>query len=98
MSEKTDIIPVFQDEVHFQAQTSVTRTWAQKGSEPKVMSNPGKNNIAYSGFVILASGTLFRSAGGHAELRSDKSQLRNRALRAQFLRTCIISPAEPWKL
>ncbi len=28
MSEDPDIIPVFQDKVHFQAQTSMTRTWA----------------------------------------------------------------------
>ena len=29
-------IPVFQDEVHFQAQTTITRVWAEKGSAPKV--------------------------------------------------------------
>jgi len=50
---------MFQDEAGFgrinkpkQAQASITRTWAPKGSEPKVMLKPGKNNIAYSGFVI----------------------------------------------
>ncbi len=45
MSKDPNIIPVFQDEAHFQAQTSITRTWAPKGSKPKVMSKPGKNNI-----------------------------------------------------
>ncbi len=59
MSENPDIIPVFQDEVHFQAQTSITRMWAPKGSEQKVMSKPGKNNIAYSGFVIPATVELY---------------------------------------
>lgn len=59
MNSSPDIIPVFQDEVHFQAQTSITRKWAPKGSEPKVMSKPGKNNIAYSGFVIPQTGELF---------------------------------------
>lgn len=59
MNEDSDIIPVFQDEVHFQAQTSITRTWAVKGSKPKVMSKPGKNKIAYSGFVIPATGELY---------------------------------------
>ena len=29
---------VFQDEVHYQVQTSITAKWAPKGSEPKVMS------------------------------------------------------------
>lgn len=53
------MIPVFQDEVHFQLQTTITRAWAEKGSEPKVMSKPGKNNIAYSGFVIPETGELF---------------------------------------
>ena len=59
MNSDPDIIPVFQDEVHFQAQTSITRKWAPKGSEPKIMSKPGKNSIAYSGFVIPETGELF---------------------------------------
>ncbi len=59
MSENPGIIPVFQDEVHFQAQTSIMRTWAPKGSRPKVMSKPGKNKIAYSGFVIPSTGELY---------------------------------------
>ena len=54
-------MPVFQDEVHFQAQTSITRKWAIKGSEPKVMSKPGKDNVSYSGFVIPETGELFMS-------------------------------------
>ena len=52
------MIPVFQDEVHFQAQTTITRVWAEKGSEPKVMSKPGKDKIAYSGFIIPETGEL----------------------------------------
>ena len=49
---------VFQDEVHFQVQTTVTRKWAPKGSEPKVMSKPGKESVSYSGFVIPQTGEL----------------------------------------
>ena len=56
MNADPDIIPVFQDEVHFQVQTSITRKWAPKGSKPKVMSKPGKSSIAYSGFVIPETG------------------------------------------
>jgi len=58
INDNAEIIPVFQDEVHFQAQTTITRVWAKKGSEPKVMSKPGKNNAAYIGFVIPETGEL----------------------------------------
>ena len=56
INHNVDMIAVFQDEVHFQAQTTITRVWAMKGSEPKVMSKPGKNNVSYSGFVIPKTG------------------------------------------
>ncbi len=52
INNNADIIPVFQDEVHFQAQPTITRVWAMKCSKPKVMSKPGKNNAAYSGVVF----------------------------------------------
>ena len=58
INQNAQLIPVFQDEVHFQAQTTITRTWAEKGSEPKVMSKPGKDKIAYSGFIIPKTGEL----------------------------------------
>ena len=32
--------------------------WAIKGSEPKVMSKPGKQNVAYSGYLIPGTGEL----------------------------------------
>ena len=51
-------IPVFQDEVHFQAQTTTTRVWAEKGSAPKVKSKPGRDHASYSGFVIPETGEL----------------------------------------
>ena len=49
---------VFQDEVHFQAQTSITRRWAPVGLAPKVMSKPGKDNVSYSGYLIPETGEL----------------------------------------
>ena len=58
INQNTELIPVFQDEVHFQAQTTITRVWAKKGCEPKVMSKPGKDKIAYSGFIIPETGEL----------------------------------------
>jgi len=99
MSENPDIIPVFQDEVHFQAQTSITRTWAPKGSEPKVMSKPGKNKIAYSGFVIPALGELYVTKPGWFNYESVIQSFRD------FIKSnpapvgkkyCIILDNAPW--
>ena len=55
---------VFQDEVHYQVQTSITAKWAPKGSEPKVMSKPGKQNVAYSGYLIPDTGELIVNKPG----------------------------------
>lgn len=49
---------VFQDEVHFQITTSVTRKWVVKGSRPKVCSTPGRKKISYSGYVVPVTGEL----------------------------------------
>ncbi len=59
VSEDDSLVPVFQDEVHFKAPTTVTRKWAPKGSEPKVMSKPGNNSVSYSGFLIPGTGALY---------------------------------------
>lgn len=50
---------VFQDEVHFQIQTTITSGWYKKGSNPKVKSFPGRFKTSYSGFVIPETGKLF---------------------------------------
>lgn len=52
-------ILVFQDEVHFSIQATITRKWAPIGSEPKVKSYPGRKNASYSGFVIPETGQLW---------------------------------------
>ena len=53
------MILVYQDEVHFQIQTTVTAGWFKKGSQPTVKSFPGRFKTSYSGFVIPESGELF---------------------------------------
>ena len=53
------MILVYQDEVHFQIQTTVTAGWFKKGSQPTVKSFPGRFKTSYSGFVIPGSGELF---------------------------------------
>jgi len=53
------LILVYQDEVHFQIQTTVTAGWYKKGSAPTVKSFPGRFKTSYSGFVIPETGELF---------------------------------------
>lgn len=73
--------------------------WAVKGSEPKVMSKPGKNNVAYSGFVIPETGELVVTKPGWFNYETVISSLRD------FISTkpcpegkkyCIILDNAPW--
>ena len=93
------MIPVFQDEVHFKAQTTITRQWAEKGSAPKVMSKPGNDSIAYSGFIIPETGELIVNKPGWFNFESVIQSLRD------FLITrpcpdgkkyCMIMDNAPW--
>ena len=59
LANNPNAILVFQDEVHYTVQTSISSMWAIKGSKPKVKSYPGKDKISYSGFVIPSTGKLF---------------------------------------
>lgn len=52
---------MYQDEVHFQAQTTITASWYKKGSAPQVKSLPGNHKVSYSGFVRPDTGALFMS-------------------------------------
>ena len=53
------LILVYQDEVHFQIQATVTSAWYKKGSAPTVKSFPGRFKASYSGFIIPGTGELF---------------------------------------
>ena len=59
LTEDPNVVVVFQDEVHFTVESTVTRQWFPKGSCPKVRSYPGRKSVAYSGFVIPETGQLF---------------------------------------
>lgn len=99
INSNPNIIPVFQDEVHFQVQTSITRTWAPKGSEPKVMSKPGKNNIAYSGFVIPYTGELYVTKPGRFNYESVIQSFRDFIKSnppPQGKKYCMILDNAPW--
>lgn len=94
-----DLIPVFQDEVHFKAQTTITRQWAEKGSEPKVMSKPGNDSIAYSGFVIPETGELIVNKPGwfnfESVIRSFRDFLNARSC-PEGKKYCMILDNAPW--
>lgn len=53
-----EAVVVYQDEVHFQVTVSVTRKWGPKGFCPQVKSAPGRETIAYSGYVVPFTGEL----------------------------------------
>lgn len=59
LANSDDCVLVYQDEVHFQQQTTITRAWNKKGSKPTVKSFPGRSKVSYSGFVIPRTGELF---------------------------------------
>lgn len=93
------MIPVFQDEVHFQAQTTITRIWAKKGSKPKVMSKPGKDKIAYSGFIIPETGELMVTKPGWFNYGSVIASLRDFCHAKscpEGKRYCLIWDNAPW--
>ena len=55
--DRGDMI-AYQDEVHFQQQTTVTRGWFPKGHAPCVFSCPDRQKAGYSGFVVPETGEL----------------------------------------
>lgn len=69
IEEDPKLIPVYQDEVHFQTQTTVTSGWFKKGSRPKVKSFPGGDKVSYSGFVVPGTGRLSVFQTGLVQLR-----------------------------
>ena len=50
---------VYEDEVHFYQQTTVTREWHPKGHPKRLWSYPGRQKTAYFGFMIPKTGELF---------------------------------------
>lgn len=61
LSKDDNVVIMFQDEVHFQVTTSITRKWVRTGSKPKVKSAPGRKSVPYSGYVVPQTGELIVS-------------------------------------
>ena len=99
MNDDDDVKVVFQDEVHFQVQTSITSMWVVKGSEPKVMSKPGKQNVAYSGYLIPETGELIVTKPGWFNYETVIESLRD-FLRVMPLedgmKFCMVLDNAPW--
>ena len=99
INHNVDMIAVFQDEVHFQAQTTITRVWAMKGSEPKVMSKPGKNNVSYSGYVIPETGEFVATKPEWFNYETVIQSLRDFLLAKPCMdrkKYCVILDNAPW--
>lgn len=47
-----------QDEVHFQRHSTLTRMWATKGQQPRVLSASTREKVGYFGAINLKTGCL----------------------------------------
>ena len=90
---------IYQDEVHFQVTTSVTRKWAVKGSKPKVKSAPGRSSVPYSGYIVPETGELIVSKPSRFNyetvIDSFRHLLKMYSL-ADGKRICLILDNAPW--
>lgn len=92
-------ILVFQDEVHFSIQSTITRGWAPKGSEPKVKSYPGRKNASYSGFVVPETGQLWVDRPDWFNFETTVASLRGFLTECppeEGRRYCIVMDNAPW--
>lgn len=92
-------VVVFQDEVHFNIQSTVTRMWAIRGSKPRVGSKPGRESIVYSGFVIPKTGALWLTKperfNFETTIESIRAFLTVNPL-AEGKRYCLVMDNAPW--
>lgn len=92
-------ILAFQDEVHFSIQSTITRDWVVKGSEPKVKSYPGRKNASYSGFVIPSTGQLWVDRPDWFNFETTLASIRGFLTTcppAEGKKYCIVMDNAPW--
>jgi len=68
---------VYEDEVHFEIETTITAGWFKKGSKPTVNSKPSKEKILYSGIVMPNTGLLFTQKSDRFNYASTISAIKN---------------------
>lgn len=88
LSSNPDAVVVFQDEVHFTAEATITRQWFPKGSCPKVRSYPGRKSVAYSGFITPDTGILFTTKPGWFNFETTISSIR------EFIASFCLEPGK----
>lgn len=76
-----------EDEVHFQRVSSLTRTWAPRGEQPRVLSASTREKIGFFGAVSLRNGRLLtqRATTFNAETFHDFISYLLRRTRGQIL-------------
>ena len=96
-SDDSNVI-AYQDEVHFQLSTTITRKWALKGSAPKVKSHPGRQKASYSGYIIPSSGRLITTKPEWFNYETVIQSLRDfmRQMPDDGRRICLVVDNAPW--
>lgn len=89
---------IYQDEVHFQITTSVTRTWAPIGKQPKIKSKPGKASVPYSGYVSPRTGRLVMTEVSWFTFETVIASIRDyiKKMNTSFKRHLLIMDNAPW--
>lgn len=86
------MIIVYQDEVHFQVQATITTAWHKKGSAPRVKSFPGNSKVSYSGFVRPTTGMLFVSKPGWFNYKTMIESFR------EYIKACPIDEGKKYAM
>ena len=96
-SDDSNVI-AYQDEVHFQLSTTITRKWALKGSASKVKSHPGRQKASYSGYIIPSSGRLITTKPEWFNYETVIQYLRDfmRQMPDDGRRICLVVDNAPW--
>lgn len=85
--------------MHYQLQPHITWKWTKKGTQLTVMSKPGKESIAYSGFVFPDDGTLFVTKPGWFNYETVIQCFRDliKAISLpEGVRFCVVLDNAPW--
>lgn len=83
--------------MHFQLESTKTRTWAKKGRQPVVKSYAGRKSCAYGGFVNPETGELFVEQMSWFTYETTTQLLRNFvASRDGAKKIVIVMDNAPW--
>ena len=81
-------------------QPNVTRKWCPKGSKPQIKSKPGKESVAYYGFVFPGTGTLHMSKASWFNYETTIDALRDLIKHTPLpegVRICVVLDYASWQ-